>query len=90
MDIKKVIKKPLITEKANLLKENENKYLFMVEKSATKGQVKQAVENLFKVEVKNINTIIYPGKLRRLGAHFGHRPAVFAGVLAGPHRLSAQ
>jgi large subunit ribosomal protein L23 len=73
MDIKKIIKKPLITEKANMLKEKENKYFFQVEKSATKGQIKEAIERLFKVKVEKIYTTIVPGKLRRLGAHAGYR-----------------
>ncbi|HBU69797.1 MAG TPA: 50S ribosomal protein L23 [Elusimicrobia bacterium] len=74
MDIRKLIKKPLITEKASLLKEKDNKYVFMVEKTASKGQIKQAVEELFKVKVEGVHTAIIPGKLHRLGAHAGYRP----------------
>lgn len=74
MDIRQIIKKPLITEKATILKEQENKYLFMVEKHATKGQIRQAVEELFKVQVEDVHTAILPGKLRRMGAHAGFRP----------------
>ena len=73
MDVKTIIKRPLITERANLLKEKENKYVFQVNKSATKGQIKQAIEQLFKVHVENIRTAIIPGKQRRLGAHTGYR-----------------
>jgi large subunit ribosomal protein L23 len=74
MDIRQIIKKPLITEKATILKERENKYLFMVDKQATKGQIREAVEELFKVQVEDIHTAIMPGKLRRMGAHAGFRP----------------
>jgi large subunit ribosomal protein L23 len=74
MDIRKIIKKPLITEKASLLKEKENKYVFMVGKDATKGQVKQAIQELFKVQVENVHTCVIPGKERRMGAHAGYRP----------------
>jgi large subunit ribosomal protein L23 len=73
MDIKKIIKKPLITEKATLLKDSENKYLFMVERHATKGQIKEAVEKLFNVKVDNVHTMVVLGKLRRMGAHSGYR-----------------
>ena len=73
MDIRKVIIKPLITEKANLLREKENKYFFKVDESATKGQVKQAIESLFKVKVEKVFTSIVPGKLRRLGANAGYK-----------------
>lgn len=73
MDIRKIIKRPLITEKATILKEKENKYQFMVDKDATKGQIKQAVQELFKVKVEGVHTAIVPGKLRRMGAHAGYR-----------------
>lgn len=73
MDIRKIIKRPLITEKATLLKENENKYLFMVEKEATKGQIKEAIEKLFNVEVENVHTLVVLGKLRRMGVNSGYR-----------------
>lgn len=74
MDIRRIIKKPLITERATILREKENKYLFKVDKTATKGQIKQAIENLFKVKVEKVHTSIVPGKLRRLGAHAGYKP----------------
>jgi large subunit ribosomal protein L23 len=74
MDIRKIIKKPLITEKAAAMKEKENKYLFMVEKEASKTQIKAAIEELFKVKVEDVHTAIVGGKLRRMGAHSGYRP----------------
>jgi large subunit ribosomal protein L23 len=74
MDIRKIIKRPIITEKAVTMKEKENKYLFMVEKIATKTQIKHAIEELFKVKVENVHTAIYEGKMRRMGAHAGPRP----------------
>ncbi len=73
MDIRTIIKKPLITEKATLLREKENKYVFKVSLTATKLQVKQAVEELFKVVVLDVHTSIVHGKLRRMGAHAGYR-----------------
>ena len=73
MDIRKIIKKPLITEKATILREKDNKYVFMVDKSANKIRIKQAVEELFKVNVENVHTSIVGGKERRMGAHSGYR-----------------
>lgn len=73
MDIRKIIKKPLITEKATILREKENKYVFMVDKDANKIQIKLAVETLFKVGVENVHTSIVAGKLKRMGAHSGYR-----------------
>ena len=74
MDPRDIIKKPLITEKATMLKDKENKYTFMVSKRSTKGQIKEAIEELFKVEVEKIHTAIIHGKQRRQGIHAGYRP----------------
>lgn len=70
----KILKKPIITEKATLLREKDNKYVFIVDKSATKKQIKEAIEAIYKVNVTDIRTMILPGKLRRMGAHSGYRP----------------
>ena len=51
------------------------KYFFAVEKNATKRQIKQAVEELFKVKVSRVNTEILAGKPRRLRATWGYRPS---------------
>lgn len=73
MDIRNVIKKPLITEKSSIMKEKENKYTFVVDKEANKYQIKQAVENLFNVKVKSVHTCIFLGKEKRMGAHAGYK-----------------
>ena len=73
MDIRKVIKQPLVTEKATILREKENKYVFMVDKGANKQRIKEAIEQLFKVKVEGVHTSIVGGKLRRMGAHAGYR-----------------
>ena len=74
MDPRDVIKKPLITEKATMLKDKENKYTFMVSKRSTKGQIREAVEELFKVVVESVHTAVIPGKQRRMGQTAGYRP----------------
>ncbi|MDO8733890.1 MAG: 50S ribosomal protein L23 [Elusimicrobiota bacterium] len=68
-----IIIKPVITEKATKLKEKENKYEFVVAKTATKGQIKEAIKQIFNVDVEEVRTAILPGKLRRMGAHAGYR-----------------
>jgi len=68
-----IIKKPLITEKATNCRESENVYTFRVDKKATKGQIKAAVEEMFKVNVKGVRTTKVRGKFKRLGAHGGYR-----------------
>ncbi len=59
-----VILSPLITEKSTLLLEQGNQVIFKVARSATKPQIKKAVEDLFKVKVKAVNTIVRKGKLK--------------------------
>ena len=61
-----VVKRPLITEKATLIKE-QNRYAFEVMKEANKRQIKEAVELAFKVNVVKVNVMSVPGKMRRIG-----------------------
>jgi large subunit ribosomal protein L23 len=56
-----VIIAPVITEKATMASEH-NKVVFKVRRDATKPQIKEAVEKLFDVKVKNVNTLIREGK----------------------------
>ena len=57
METLKVIKHPLATEKAIRLLESENKLTFIVDKKATKPQIKKAIEEEFKVKVINVKTL---------------------------------
>ena len=66
-----LIKKPVITEKATLAGEN-NAFVFQVAMDATKPQIKEAVENIFGVKVKAVNTTITKGKTKK----FRGRPGV--------------
>lgn len=66
MDLTKVIKKPLITEKTLSLA-NMGKYTFVVDKTASFGQVKKAVEDYFKVKVTKLWFLKNAGKLKRVG-----------------------
>ena len=66
MHLYEVVKRPLITEKATLMKE-QNRYAFEVAKEANKRQIKDAVEAAFKVNVVKVNVMTVPGKMRRIG-----------------------
>lgn len=68
MNPEQIIKRPLIlTEKGQILREGENKYLFEVERRANKTQIREAVEKLFDVTVTGVNTLIVRGRIRRMG-----------------------
>ena len=58
-----VILSPVITEKATVASE-QNQVVFRVAKTATKPQIKEAVEKLFDVKVKKVNTLVRKGKLK--------------------------
>lgn len=69
-----VIRRPLITEKGLGVKETEGTLVFEVAAKATKTEVKQAVEALFKVKVSAVRTANVAGKERRRGKFAGFRP----------------
>ena len=60
-----VIKYPLSTEKAVRLMESENKLLFIVDNKASKNDVKDAIESIFKVKVEKVNTLILPSGMKK-------------------------
>ena len=66
---------PVITEKATLLSE-QNKVVFRVAKDATKPQIAEAIENLFKVSVVKVNTLNVKGKTKRFRGIMGRRSDV--------------
>ncbi|MGC9293158.1 MAG: 50S ribosomal protein L23 [Acidobacteriaceae bacterium] len=68
-----VVRRPLITEKGMGVKESEGTLVFEVASGATKTEVKQAVEQLFKVKVQGVRTANFIGKERRRGRFVGHR-----------------
>jgi len=73
MDIYKVIKAPLITEKGTGLKELHNQIAFKVDRRANKVEIRQAVETLFKTKVSDVRTMNIKGKTRRMGRNTGKR-----------------
>ena len=63
---------PVITEKSTLVAE-ENKVIFRVPLSATKPEIREAIERLFKVDVTKVNTILVKGKTKRFRGRLGRR-----------------
>lgn len=68
-----ILRRPLITEKATLIREVANTVVFEVEKDATKAEIKQAVEKVFSVSVKGVRTAIVRGKNARVGRFSGRK-----------------
>lgn len=73
MDMYFVIKRPIVTEKSTIARDEENKYFFEVDRRANKIEITKAVEKLFKVKVLNVGTINMRGKKRRMGRIEGKR-----------------
>lgn len=73
-DLMKILQAPVISEKSTQLADNERRYAFKVEKKATKGQIKRAVELMFNVEVDSVQTLNVKGKKKRFGRILGKRP----------------
>jgi large subunit ribosomal protein L23 len=74
MHLYEIVKRPLITEKATLMKE-QNRYAFEVAREANKSQIKDAVEAAFKVDVVKVNVMSVPGKMRRIGRRYVLTPS---------------
>jgi large subunit ribosomal protein L23 len=70
-----LIIKPLVTEKATLLME-QNQYVFEVVPKATKPDIKAAIESLFDVKVTSVNTARPPRKKKRVGRFLGFKPQI--------------
>ena len=70
-----IIRRPIITEKATMASESGS-VVFEVAMQASKPQIKMAVESLFGVKVKSVNTLITNGKLKRFRGQTGRRKSV--------------
>ena len=83
-----VILSPVITEKATMASEH-NKVMFKVARTATKPQIKEAVEKLFDVKVKSVNTLVRKGKTKAFRGSFGSQSDVKRAVvtLEEGHRI---
>ncbi len=75
-----VIRSPVVTEKSTMASE-ANQVVFNVARSATKPMIKQAVETLFGVKVKAVNTLVRKGKVKRFRGIIGQQSDVKKAVV---------
>lgn len=69
-----IIRRPVISEKS-MSEMAEKKYTFIVDVNANKTEIKNAIEQVFKVKVDKVNTARVLGKMKRMGKHEGRRPS---------------
>lgn len=74
MRVQEIIRRPLITEKSTLLKDEKGIVAFEVDSRANKIEIKRAVEAQFKVKVAEVRVLNVHGKVRRQGRFVGRRP----------------
>ena len=73
MEQHRIIKKYLVTEKSTAAKDEENKYIFQLDRGANKIEIGKAVGNLFKVKVLDVRVMNVPGKKKRVGKIVGEK-----------------
>lgn len=74
MRVYQVIRRPLVTEKSNIGRENQNLVTLAVDPRANKPEIRRAVEELFDVSVVDVRTMRMPRKMRRVGKSSGRKP----------------
>lgn len=74
-DKTQIIIRPIVTEKSEQLKTNNNQYSFEVAKDVNKIQIKKAIEQLFHTKVEKVRVMNFAGKPKRMGAFAGKRAA---------------
>ena len=75
MTPQQILVRPIITERATVASERQNCVTFQVDKHANKHQIRDAVELIYGVKVKDVRTMVNPGKLKRRGMSIGKRPS---------------
>lgn len=73
MNVHQVIRKPLVTEKTSIAREEQNIATFAVDPNANKHDIQRAIEQLFDVKVVSVRTMRQPRKKRRVGLKIGQR-----------------
>jgi large subunit ribosomal protein L23 len=63
---RRIIRKPVVTEKSTVLQDIRNQYTFRVHPDANKSEIRKAIEALFSVHVEAVNIVAVPGKIRRI------------------------
>ena len=74
-DPRQIIIRPVVTERSTELADDRGKYTFIVHPSANKIEIKNAVQTLFEVKVRDVRTANFRGKLRRVGRSEGKKAA---------------
>ncbi len=74
MRLQDVIRRPLITEKSTLQRDDQNTFAFEVDRRANKIDIKRAVEAQFKRKIADVRVATMHGKVRRQGRYVGRRP----------------
>ena len=74
MNLHQIIRKPLVTEKSNIGREERNVVTLAVDPRANKYEIARAVEELFDVSVLEVRTMRMPRKSRRVGRFLGRKP----------------
>jgi large subunit ribosomal protein L23 len=73
MEKSKIIVRPIVTERSEFLKTNNNQYTFQVLKNTNKTEIKKAIQKLFNIKVDQVRVMNYHGKPKRMGAYEGKR-----------------
>lgn len=73
-DIYGILRRPIVTEKTTVQKDDNNQVVFRVRRDANKIEIRKAVEKLLGVKVTSVNTSVNRGKTKRMGRNFGSRP----------------
>jgi len=74
-DARQVVLRPLLTEKSTTLKDAHNHVAFRVAPDANKVEIRRAVEQIFRVKVRDVRTMVVFGKVKRMGRYQGRRPS---------------
>lgn len=74
MEAHQILVRPIITERATILTDRYNQFVFQVERKSNKFQIRDAVEAVYGVKVKKVATMVVPGKTKRRGTTTGRRP----------------
>ncbi len=73
-DARSIVIRPVVTERSTELADSRDTYTFVVARDANKIEIRNAIETMFGVRVKDVRTMNYRGKLRRVGRSLGRRP----------------
>jgi large subunit ribosomal protein L23 len=71
---REIVVRPVVTERSTTLGDEQDAFTFIVAEDANKIEIRRAIEELFDVKVKAVNTMRYRGKVRRVGRSTGRRP----------------